>query len=225
MLPSFERVTDKLGWAQVYWTIGKTKDRNAEAQDGPCAGWSHVFVLPGDKRTTIFCPYSFESYQLSNRSSEVRAMRGPREGFRHEWAKEHLPRKWEQLAAFGFQRNYDLAAVVLKELGLEVPRNLPAGDGGEAKERGGKPVESALKKPVKRGSKRGSFLAWFLSDGGGPKSIREAMAEFGITRSNALSYLFMIQKDHGIGYRLVGDAAEVVLPDGCEDPFDGPQAD
>ncbi len=56
----------------------------------------------------------------------------------------------------------------------------------------------------------------------GTRSVREAMAEFSMTRSNALSYLYMLQKDHGIGYDLVGDTATVKLPEGCTNPFDVP---
>ena len=73
-------------------------------------------------------------------------------------------------------------------------------------------------KPVKRSGKRGKFLQWFL-EGEGSRSVREAMAEFGMSRSNALSYLYMLQKDHGIGYELVGDIATIKLP-ACESPFD-----
>jgi len=68
-------------------------------------------------------------------------------------------------------------------------------------------------------SKRGKFLKWFL-DNDNSRSIREVMAEFTMTRSNALSYLYMLQKDHGIGYVLVGDIATVELPGNCTDPFD-----
>jgi hypothetical protein len=80
-------------------------------------------------------------------------------------------------------------------------------------------VENELKKPVPREGKRGKFLAWFLEKGGSA-SVREAMAEFGISRSNALSYLFLLKKDHGIGYELVGDSASIALPKGCSDPFE-----
>ena len=44
-----------------------------------------------------------------------------------------------------------------------------------------------------------------------------------MTRSNALSYLYMLQKDHGIGYELVGDIASINLPNGCTNPFKGEQ--
>ena len=70
---------------------------------------------------------------------------------------------------------------------------------------------------MKRSSKRGKILEFFMPNA---RSIREAMAEFGHTRSNVLSHLFMLQKDHGVGYTLVGDAATVALPPGCTDPFE-----
>ena len=50
--------------------------------------------------------------------------------------------------------------------------------------------------------------------------IREAMAEFGLTRSGALSYAFNLNKDHGIGYSVVGDALTLILPKGCKNPWE-----
>ena len=46
------------------------------------------------------------------------------------------------------------------------------------------------------------------------------MAEFSITRSNVLSQLFLLTKDNGIGYELKGDTAVVIMPPGCESPWD-----
>jgi len=45
------------------------------------------------------------------------------------------------------------------------------------------------------------------------------MAEIEVSRKNLLSQLFLLQKDHGIGYTVTGDAVEVHLPEGCDDPF------
>ena len=79
------------------------------------------------------------------------------------------------------------------------------------KERGGKPVADNLLKPVKRDGKRGKVLEWFM-DTGEARSVREAMAEFEASRSSVLSYLHNLNKDHGIGYVLVGDTALVSMP-------------
>jgi hypothetical protein len=34
-----------------------------------------------------------------------------------------------------------------------------------------------------------------------------------------LSQMFMLRKDHNIGYAVDGDSATIQLPEGCVDPF------
>ena len=146
------------------------------------------------------------------------------DGFSLDRVGAMLKRKWDQYQGWGWQRDYDVATMVFKKLGLPVPEQVMLGGEADTRTKGGKDVATRLLKPVKRSGKRGKFLAWFL-DADGTRSVREAMVEFSMTRSNALSYLYMLQKDHGIGYVLVGDNASVTLPEGCDSPFDTPSDD
>ncbi len=218
------QVAEGLEWRHIYWVRGTmprgVRFRNA-VTDPPCSGWQHAFVLTGEKRSTIFCPYSFDAHTVPNDCLEV-AQSAESKEYRPDWLHDLMKRKWDQFQTLGWQKDYDTCALILRRLGLPVPAQIMTGGGEDDRKKGGKEVGSALLKPVKRDGKRGRFLAWFL-EGGGSRSVREAMAEFSMTRSNALSYLYMLQKDHGIGYTLVGDVAAVTLPDGCTDPFNEEQ--
>lgn len=215
-------VVDGVEWRHVYWLRGedvKHAKHRSEVKDPPCCGWQHAIVVPGEKRSTIFCPYTLSAYTVTNRAAELATSKDAANDFRLDFVTKLIQDKWAECQGHGFSRDYDTAALVLKKLGAEVPAQVMRGGEEDTRTRGGKETGMALKKPVKRSSKRGKFLQWFL-EGGGSRSVREAMAEFGMSRSNALSYLYMIQKDHGIGYELVGDMATVTLPDGCSSPFD-----
>lgn len=215
------QVAEGIEWRFIYFVKGvvpkQYKLRNA-ITDPPHTGWGHALVLTGDKRSTIFCPFSMTAYTVTNNCLEIEGSEESSEPFRIDWFKELVKVKWEQFQGWGFQRDYDTCALILKRLGLEVPADVMTGGGEDTRKKGGKETGTKLLKPVKVASKRGRFLKWFL-DGDCTRSVREAMAEFSMTRSNALSYLYMIQKDHGIGYVIVGDMATVTLPDGCTDPF------
>jgi len=213
-------VAEGLEWTRLYWVRGVVPKhvlvRNS-VKDPPCSGWSTAFVLTGEKRSTIFCPYSFHAYSVPNDCLEIQSMKEPTR-FSLEFVGDMMKSKWAQFQGWGWQRDYDTCTLVLKRLGLPVPAQVMMGGEEDTRKKGGKAVGSRLLKPVTETSKRGKFLQWFL-DGESSRSIREAMAEFSMTRSNALSYLYMLQKDHGIGYELVGDMATISLPGDCTDPF------
>ncbi len=214
------RVTDGLDWLQIFWTRGtmpKHCDHKNAVVDPPCSGWQHAFVMPGEKRSTIFCPYTLGAFTVPNACAELVLAEEPTE-FRSDHIQAMLKRKWDEMQRRGWQRDYDVCALVMRKLGMPVPAQIMTGGGEDVRKKGGKDVGTALLKPVKAGGKRGRFLQWFL-DGDSTRSVREAMAEFAMTRSNVLSYLFMLKKDHGIGYELVGDLATITLPNGCSDPF------
>lgn len=216
-------VAEGLEWKRIYWVRGTgfpSARYHFIVRDPPCSGWQHAFILPGAKRSTIFCPFSFESFQVRNDCGELLGAVDPEPGtFKRESILRIMNDNWRQNQSYGFSKDYDTAALVLKRLDAEVPEQLLKGGEEDTRVKGGKTVENELKKPVPRTGKRGKFLAWFLEKGGSA-SVREAMAEFGISRSNALSYLFLLRKDHGIGYELVGDSATIALPKGCTDPFE-----
>lgn len=218
-------VKEKLGWVKIYWVIGNmpshSRNRN-EVKDPPNAGWSSCFVLPaGGKRVRLFCPYTFNGYTVTKDSMEYASLEQPRDRMRRTWMREHLHRQWAKFEEFGFQRDYDTAARVMREMKWEVPvRVEPVVDlsAPEVKKRG-KDAAPKLIKPVPRNGRRGEVLSWFM-DSFEPRSIREAMAEFDTTRSNILTVLFQLNKEHGLGYRLAGDAAEIELPSkGCDKLF------
>lgn len=213
-------IAEGMEWLRIFWIEGtapKHWNHASAASNPPCNGWQHAFVMRGEKRSTLFCPYSLQSYNVTNNCSEIQNAVEPPE-WRPEFMEELLNRKWSESQAEGHTRDYDTCALVMKRLGWKIPAQVMTGGGEDTRKKGGKETSSALKKPVNAKSKRGKFLQWFL-DGANTRSIRETMAEFSMTRSNALSYLYMLTKDHGIGYDLVGDMATVTLPDGCTDPF------
>jgi len=215
-------IIDGVEWWHIYWVLGDmprhSSHRNA-VKSPPCSGWQHALVLRGEKRSTIFCPFSMEAHAVPNGAGELTGAKEPRDPMPKAKIIKLLQDKWKECQSMGWTRDYDTAALVLRKLGAEVPAQTLKGGEEDTRKKGGKETASKLLKPVKRSSKRGKFLEWFL-EADGHCSVREAMAEFGMSRSNALSYLYMIQKDHGIGYTLVGDIAHVTLPDGCDNPFD-----
>lgn len=217
------RAAEGLEWKHVFWLCGDSPSsatlRN-DVKDPPCNGWQHAFVVTGEKRSTIFCPYTMSGYQVSNHSLEIAGAVEPKAPFRRDWAVALILKNWSDRQRLGLPADLDTAALVLKKLGAEVPTIVLAKDGTEDnRSRGGKPAGPYLAKAVPETGKRGTFLKWFLA-ADGVRSVREAMAEFGMTRSNVLSYLHALNKDHGIGYDLVGDAARLTLPEGCATPFE-----
>jgi len=216
------KLTDKLSWGRIFWVCGttpKNMTRN-DVTDPPTNGQQCVFVFPGEKHWMAFCPISFTSYRLTVGGMEQKSFEGPTTEYSKEYLSEWLTQSWKKFATSNYQVDYNMAARVLKELGAPIPTAMPtAKEGEEDKERGGKPTADKLLKPVKRTSKRGKVLEWFIETGEA-RSIREAMAEFEASRSSVLSYLHNLNKDHGIGYRLIGDTAlvELPVPDG-DDPW------
>jgi hypothetical protein len=242
-------VTDDIGYGQVYWLYGASPSHmpSAVVSDPPCSGWGTCFVLDDDgKSRVLFSPTVLKSWRVPNNCYEMTSLQGNMEGFtealklrtiqslRIKYA-EHKRRGWESSDFANTER-------VLKALGSEAPsesewaRLAPTARlgpelaaGTEAtftpkprKDTGGKAPDAAvqgLKKPVKREGRKGEVLDFFLSKDGNCGSITEATAKFGITRSNLLSQMFMLRKDHNIGYAVDGDSATIQLPEGCVDPF------
>lgn len=216
-------IVDNVDFVRIYWVRGGGMSRGKLARtvvnDPPSSGWQHAFILRGEKRSTIVCPFTLCSYHVSNTCGEISSCREA-SAFDVDKMADMLKDTWKRFQSYGWQRDYDTVALLMRKLGLSVPEQVIKGGDDDTRRRGGKETESQLKKPVKLAGKRGKFLLWFLEAESYTRSVREAMAEFDMSRSNALSYLYMLQKDHGIGYNLVGDMATVSLPQGCENPFD-----
>ncbi|UUV44815.1 hypothetical protein RCRUDOLPH_48 [Rhodobacter phage RcRudolph] len=241
--PRIYKCTEHLFYGTIYWVNGDlpTKDRTLanDVKNPPNSGWSHAFLIDkGGKLVTLFCPFTLESFQVTRSCGELASMSMDRrykpsaknpmlneqDGWQ-PWSKEREAKllkivldNWAMAGRLSLPgKDYDVAAMVINMLGGEVPLRVIAEGAEPDKPRGGKEADVlGLLKPVKRESKRGKVLEFFLPQ---PRSIREAMAEFSTTRSNVLSHLFILQKDHGIGYTLTGDAASIQLPAGCTDPF------
>lgn len=216
------KVTEKLSFGRIFWVVGttpKNMTRN-DITDPPTNGRQCCFAFPGEKHWMVFCPISFTSYRLVVGNLEQKSFEGAAQPWARDKLGEWLTAKWESFAESNSQVDYNMAARVLKELGAKIPTAMPTVSEEDAnKERGGKPTGDKLLKRVKADSKRGRILGWFL-EGGEPRSIRECMADFECSRSSALSFLHNLHKDHGIGYRLIGDTAQVMLPPDVGD--DGP---
>lgn len=224
---------DGLRYHQVYYVRGtapkqwRAKGAPYFVKDPPNSGYSDAFLIgkPDARNVTIFCPFTLEASTVPTDCGELRGCEQLEPSVASMRRLVAMMReKWDSYQGFGFARSYDVAALVLKRLGEPVPADLLKGGETDDRVRGGKSVGGELLKPVKRAGKRGKFLEWFLA-GGEPRSILEGMAELSMGRSNVLSYLFMLNKDHGLGYSLVGGRVEIHLPDGCSDPFDTPAED
>lgn len=241
--PRIYKCSEHLFYGRIYWVAGEmpTKDRSLtnDVKTPPNSGWSHAFLIDkGGKLVTLFCPFTLESFQVTRGCGELASMSMDRrykpnpanpmlnvEDGWQPWTKEREAKllkiildNWAMAGRLSLpSKDYDVAAMVINMLGGEVPLRVVAEGAEPDKPRGGKEADVlGLLKPVKKESKRGKVLEFFLPQ---PRSIREAMAEFSTTRSNILSHLFILQKDHGIGYSLTGDAATIMLPAGCTDPF------
>jgi len=229
---SEKELPEGISFQHVYYSPGantsKQDNRRYSVNHAPTTGWSMGWIIQGEgkkaKHVTLLCPYSLEAFSVPQTAGEIEDIpRNEEYTFTvdaYERIIKMMRKQWAAFQGFGYQKDYDTVAFLLRKLGEEVPEQVLRGGEADTRTRGGKETGEALKKPVKKASKRGKFLEWFLGGEGNARSVRETMAEFGMTRSNALSYLYMIQKDHGIGYVLQGDIATVTLPDGCTNPFD-----
>lgn len=189
-------------------------------KDPPVCGYHSAFVIRKDKRSIVFDPATFQSWNVPSSCHEI--MNATPEPFRCGSVLRRMNAKWASLQSNGLQADYDMAAMILRMLEAPVPdkvelkeeiaaRRPPKKEGPS----GGKEAADKLLKPVVKNGKRGKMLEFFLRDGPGqPRSLREAMAEFETTRSNVLSTLYNLNKDHGIGYVLQNDAATLEVPKG-----------
>ena len=227
----------------LQWLYGTNPSGNGgfrhEVRDPPNCGWGTCLLLDREtdgrgkptKMVTLFVLNYFDSWQVSRHSLEYQGLQHPeaarlKKGKVTEeeylskvraYYREAFPRKWAEILKYGWsQKDFDTAALIMRKLDLAVPL-IKRAEGEVDRVSGGKEVsEKGLTKPVKAQSRKGQVLAFFWPD---PKSIRECMAEMGISRSNVLSQLYLLQKDHGIGYELKNDSAIITLPEGCTNPW------
>ena len=241
ILAGLPQIAPGLYAASVQWLSGTNPGGNTfkhEVRDPPCNGWGTCLVLDRDvdergksvKLVTLFAMSWFDSWQVSRKSLEYQGLVHQddyklRKGLVNSaecedriraYYKEAFPRFWAQIINHGWQKDFANAAAIMRKLDLPVPV-IEEVEGVELKTSGGKEVSQVgLTKPVKRNSRKGQVLAAFWPE---TKAILEVMAELGITNNNVLSQLFLLRKDHGIGYELRGGAAHITMPDGCNNPW------
>ena len=213
-----------LEWKSIYWVpqSGNVKGKDMwsgylstcrykfEVPDAPVCGESHAFVLPSsDKTSSIVCPYNNFEATVSNRSGEIAMAREAR-GWNHDLVVDILKSHQElgQLTArvLAMLTGEDIGTVVVQQ----------ARQGGKSKK--GKPPADTLLKPVKPNGKRGKLLKAIM-DNGNTEELAHLERVMKANRNSVLSFLFMLNKDHGIGYALTGGSVVIHLP--TEDPFNG----
>ncbi len=205
--------------ARVYFVRGDYPGQASsryEIKDPPCAGMGHVVVIAGEKRSTLLSPFSLETWQVSNSCNELRGAQyldcPP------ETIAKYINKAWKEAVKFNFQRDFSVAAMVLTSLGQPVPKYAPTPTAlakiEHPSKRGGKALNERVLRPCRKDSKRGQIAAFFLSQE--PQSLHEAAAKLGLTRSGVLSHLFMLNKEHGVGYALANDCAQIIVPEGFD---------
>jgi hypothetical protein len=183
-------------------------------ENPPTAGYHSVVLLRGEKRSTLLCPYSLLSYQVPNSCGEI-GLSMPME-VTNERLAALITKSWGEATKLGLQRDFAVAAMVLTQLGAEVPKfeTQKTDAAGTPKVQGGKPINPAVLRPVDPESQRGRVARFFSADV--PQSLHEAMARLDLTRSGVLSHLFCLSRDHGVGYSLANDCASLLVPEGFD---------
>jgi hypothetical protein len=209
---------DNIRFLRVYWVSGpapKGSGMTPSVKDPPCAGWSGAVQVVGEKMSWLLCPHTLSGYQVRTDCYEIATAQEVSPSI--EKVVNRIQDTWKRNQKLGIGGDFDIAARVLKALGAEVPTEVVQKDGSQTKEtRGGKEAAERIIKPVKRSSKRGKVLAYVLEKGGAI-AIRDVMAEFDATRSSVLSTMYILNKDHGIGYTLAGDELSVQMPADCDE--------
>lgn len=207
----------KVRFVKLYWCAGGSPNFwrfKYEVTDPPNSGFSHAVVLLGEKRSTILCPYTLEAFQVNNKCGELaqaKLVEYPAESI-----GKLISATWERCVRLQFQRDYQVAALVLAALGQPVPKFLPPprAEGDSEGRKGGKETVKEALRPVNPESKRGKVARFFAATE--PQSVHEAMARLELTRSGVLSHLFCLNRDHGVGYELVRDCAILQIPEGFD---------
>lgn len=211
---------DGIDWANIPWirtTVrgeyeSKSGARN-EVNNPPSSGWQHAFIVKGETHSTIFCPFTFQSFHVSNGAYEVVGAKNADEAFRPDYIRDLITRNWLACKRHGTPgASYDVAAIIMSKFGWEFPiEEESESETEEGARRGGKPAADKLLRKVAAKSKRGDFLKWFLENPNG-RSVRGAMVHFDMKRRAVMSMWFNINRDNGIGYTLTGDTIAVHLP-------------
>lgn len=182
----------------------------------PTTGNGIVVVLSNKKSHTIFSPFTLEAFVVPSNCSELAYAKDLQDLVDIDYSRvaAAIKRSWERYSGLGLQRDYGVAASILKILGEEPPGGPTPGAARAAKARkagksGGGKQAAEKTTPLKRGTKRAKVAEFFQQSA----MIQQAMHELGLTRSGVLSHLHCINKYNGFGYNLTGDSAELIIPD------------
>ena len=173
--------------------------------DPPNAGWGYAIVIAGDRRSTIFSPYTFGAYQVPNSCAELTYSKTKK--CAPEKIVEIVTRGWHKCVRLDLAGDFEIAAVILNALHAEVPKVIVIAN--EQTMTKGKPMDINRLDPLDKSTKKGQIADFFSKE---PQSIFEAMAKFELTRSGILSHLFCINRDNGFGYSLGNDRAQLLYP-------------
>ena len=197
-------------YARIYFVKGVApRDKNLSGKwmqfavkDPPVAGNTMCFILNGPgKKMTIFHPTTLQAYIVSPECTEIKS--AEQRLLKPQLIVDVITKNWAMYKELDMQRSYDVAAQVLVQLGAPVPEYIEPSEDRRGKmpdeKTAGKDPDMSRFKEVKRKGRKGDVAAFFGTEG---KPILEAMAILGMTRSAVLSQLYMLWKDHGIGYQL-----------------------
>jgi hypothetical protein len=225
---------------RIYWTVGDTRSTHKDAipndvRNPMTGGWCNAIVIgkPDSNQFNILDPYYLQGYAVSKRCAEIH--------YAIDVTAEHTPEAitkrvldtWEKTARYGMGASYDIASIVLRRLGANIPTHTTAAapvisrswssdqteESTEAK-RGRRPdreVAPKLIKPVPRKSAKGKVLQWMLDNPG--SSVKALQVDLDLKKTIVGAHLFLLHRDHGIGQTYDGDAVTAVLPEGCTNPF------
>ena len=206
-------------YARIYFVKGVApRDKNLTSKwlqfaikDPPVAGNTMCFILGGTgKKLTIFHPTSLQAYRVSPECTEIKAAE-EKPLTRPQLMVDVITKNWAMYKELDMQRSYDVAAQVLIQLGAPVPEYVEPSDDRRGKmpdfKTAGKEMDMTRFKTVKRKGRKGAVAEFFGTDG---KPILEAMAILDMTRSAVLSQLYMLWKDHGIGYQLYREQVKLL---------------
>lgn len=231
------RMADGLYLASIYWTLGAgPADQSRPAiTDPPTSGWGRVLALPAAEQgpLQVMCMWTFRTFRLPEDSHERRSMHGQlyldTDAYKAEWLKGHLRQRWAELARAperAGEPDWVTARRAMTLLGIEPPSEaevaaMPALAArpkpvAAAEPKAPKTQAAATFKPVKSTGRKGEVLKAVLD---GKTSVDALTSQFSISRSNLLSQLFLLRKDHGIYYKVSGDALSVQLPEGVTEVF------
>ncbi len=235
--PGTTTVNERVECAQIYWGVhpmNANEVRTLEVRNPPVHGWSSVLIMRGTTLVDLLHPASLQTFTVSPRAGELRERvcvhTQPREPLD---IARRLIDTWQNYRRLRVPFDGDAVSRFILALGGEVPTDAPSDVCGSRLRGGGKEVRVVAPdptptpdaetasvesppsfKPMRRDGKRAQFLLFALEivAAGRTITVRELMDKFGMTRNNALSYLFQLNKDQGVGYKLSGDAVTLTLP-------------